>query len=382
MKTDKFLLDDQGEEVRLQISIHPKNTKLWQDYQDKKAHTPMLFPTEGAKALGVSELELLLASPNSTYLGRDCRAMLADLHQLGEVENIVRNDFAVHEKQAQFIHLKIGETMGLSLGDGAFDLRFFMNHWQHMLAIANTEGKRPSYCIAFFDGLGQAIDKVFLKDINDEKITTWQNLVNQYADTTTKCIELKKIQPQGLWQLHKLSDEHKANFHQDWLAMTDIHQFHKILSNYALDRMSSYHQAPEGFAKQVSPKAIEVLFRQLAEKQVPMMTFVGNTGVVQIETSVPRNIVRFNERMDNWINIIDKDEHKFTLHLNDGAISQVWWIKRPNEVDFTTAFECFDDKGNSIVTFFGVRTEGVQQDTNWQTIAQTLADEYAQTPDF
>lgn len=32
-----------------------KNTTLWQTYQAKKADMPMLFPTEGAKLLGVSE---------------------------------------------------------------------------------------------------------------------------------------------------------------------------------------------------------------------------------------------------------------------------------------------------------------------------------------
>lgn len=373
MKTDKFLLDEAQETILLDVVVQPKNDALWQSYQAKKENAPMLFPLEGAKALGVSELELLLASPYSTYLGNDCRAMLDELHILGEVENIVRNDFAVHEKQAQFINLKIGDVMGLSMGEGAFDLRFFMKRWQHILAIANTDGKRPSYCIAFFDGLGQAIDKVFLKDIDDEKVATWQKLVDKYTDNQTQSIQLQKIPHQNAWQLHTLSDEQKADFHRDWLAMTDIHQFHKILSNYELDRASSYHQSPEGYAKQVSPKIIEALFHQLSEQQIAMMTFVGNTGIVQIDASTPKHI----KRLGDWINILDKGDNKFTLHLNDNAISQAWWIKRPNDVDFTTAFECFDDKGNSIVTFFGVRTEGTKQDEKWQTLAEQLANEFA-----
>ena len=47
------------------LSTLSKNDALWQTYQQQKAKDRMLFPTEGAAALGASELELLLASPNS-----------------------------------------------------------------------------------------------------------------------------------------------------------------------------------------------------------------------------------------------------------------------------------------------------------------------------
>ena len=155
--------------------------------------------------------------------------------------------------------------------------------------------------------------------------------------------------------------------------MTDIHQFHPILSKYELDRASSYHQAPEGMVQAVKPTAIAALFERLREQSVGSMIFVGNTGIVQIESGKTHNIVR----MGDWLNILDKKEKNFTLHLNDAALSQVWYIKRPNSDGYTTAFEAFDQKGNSIITIFGERHEGQAQCPKWQALAFELAQEFA-----
>lgn len=151
MKTDKYLLSNYEQtEQSITLNTTEKNDTLWQAYQAKKAETPMLFPTEGAIALGVSEFELLLSSPHSRYLGENCREMLLELHTLGVMESIVRNEFCVHEKQGVYRNLEIGKTMGLALGEGdGLDLRIFMQKFKHMLAIINPDKKNPSYCIAF-----------------------------------------------------------------------------------------------------------------------------------------------------------------------------------------------------------------------------------------
>ena len=66
------------------LSLSKKNTELWQQYQALKAKTPMLFPTEGAAALGTSEFELMLASPYSQYMGDQCKAVLKQFENLKE----------------------------------------------------------------------------------------------------------------------------------------------------------------------------------------------------------------------------------------------------------------------------------------------------------
>lgn len=374
MKTDKFLLSSTAPSVA-SVSFDPthKDDTLWQTYQAKKADTPMLFPTEGAKLLGVSEFELLLSSPNSTYLGDDCRAMLLRLYELGQVENIVRNEFAVHEKTGQFLGLELGQTMGMALNEGGLDLRVFLNHFKFMLAIANT-GDKPSYQIAFFDEYGQAVDKVFLNPISDEKIALWQTLCDDFARTVTPSpIEVLRPDVQGDWQIKHLDDAQKATFHHDWLSMTDIHQFYKILSNHQLDRQSSYVNAPDGYATRLRPAVLEVLLNRASEQALPIMIFVGNTGMVQIYSGTVKHI----KKMGAWLNIMDKKHSQFTLHLNDESIDSVWWVKRPNSDGYTTALEAFDKYGNSIITFFGERIEGQKQDPNWTALADALAGEFA-----
>ncbi|AWY20769.1 hemin-degrading factor [Moraxella bovis] len=374
MKTDKFLLNSTAPKVA-SITLEPfqKNTTLWQTYQAKKADMPMLFPTEGAKLLGVSEFELLLSSPNSVYLGSDCRPMLLRLHELGQVENIVRNEFAVHEKTGQFLGLELGQTMGMALNQGGLDLRVFLNHFKFMLAIVATDDK-PSYQIAFFDEFGQAVDKVFLNPITDEKITLWQTLTADFAKTVQKTsIEVLYPEIQGNWQVKHLDENQKADFHHDWLAMTDIHQFYKILSTYQLDRQSSYVNAPSNYTKRLNPKVLESLLSRASEQALPLMIFVGNTGMVQIYAGTIKNI----KKIGHWLNIMDKKYSQFTLHLNDKMIESVWWIRRPHSDGYTIALEGFDKHGNSIITIFGERTEGQKQDPNWQVFAEALAAEFA-----
>lgn len=374
MKTDKFLINSTAPSVA-SVSFDPthKDDTLWQTYQAKKADTPMLFPTEGAKLLGVSEFELLLSSPTSRYLGGECRAMLLRLYELGQVENIVRNEFAVHEKTGQFLGLELGQTMGMALNEGGLDLRVFLNHFKFMLAIANT-GDKPSYQIAFFDEYGQAVDKVFLNPVSDEKIALWQTLCNDFARTVTPSpIEVLRPDTQGDWQVKHLDDAQKATFHHDWLSMTDIHQFYKILSNHQLDRQSSYVNAPDGYATRLRPQVLEPLLSRASEQALPIMIFVGNTGMVQIYSGTVKHI----KKMGAWLNIMDKKHSQFTLHLNDESIESVWWVKRPNSDGYTTALEAFDKYGNSIITFFGERIEGQKQDPNWTALADDLAGEFA-----
>lgn len=374
MKTDKYLLSnhEQTEQI-ITLNTTQKNDTLWQSYQAKKAETPMLFPTEGAIALGVSEFELLLSSPHSRYLGENCREMLLELHTLGVVESIVRNEFCVHEKQGVYRNLEIGKVMGLALGEGdGLDLRIFMQKWKHMLAIINPDKKNPSYCIAFFDQNGHAINKAFLTKFDDEILTIWQNLTDKYAKTAPNNIEILSILPQDEWIFHPLNDEDKQNFGKDWLAMTDVHQFHGILGKYELDRASGYVQAPDGMTTAVRPDVIEALLEKLTSEQVNSMIFVGNTGLVQIFAGALHHV----KRMGDWINIMDKKQTGFTMHLKDKALSQVWFIKRPHNDGFTSAFEGFDKKGNSILAIFGERHEGQAQDPKWQALAQSLADEF------
>lgn len=358
------------------ISLTQKNTTLWQDYQDKKAQTPMLFPTEGAAALGVSEFELVLAAPHSQYMGGQCKEVLKQFEDFGQVESIVRNTLAVHEKTAAYNNLKIGDKMGLALNVGGLDLRFFMWRWQHMLAVTDlSRADQPSYSIQFYDEQGSAIDKVYLRELTTENIERWQNMIQERINAIhTHELTLTPLTPLNQWKYKALTDDKCTKLQQEWRDMKDVHQFHGLLQRLEIDRASSYYQAPEQMTQQLSIDAVAATFEQARDAKCAIMIFVGNSGMVQIQTGTVQTL----KRMGDWLNILDKDHNDFTLHLKDQALAQVWCVKRPTKDGIVTCIEGFDSHGTSIFSIFGQRIEGTPELEAWQDIMANIVEEYSQ----
>ena len=359
------------------LSLTKKNTALWQQYQALKEKIPMLFPTEGATALGVSEFELMLASPYSQYIGDQCKAVLKQFETFGDMESIVRNELAVHEKMAPYHNLKLGEKMGLALNVGGLDLRFFMWQWQHMLAVTDTSrADKPSYSIQFYNAQGAAIDKVYLRELSDENIASWQAMIEaQLRTVNTETLTLEVQAPLSEWRYKVLSEAERTQLQQGWQAMTDVHQFHTLLKNLDIDRASSYYQAPDQMTQQLDISAVEAVFTHARDAKCPIMIFVGNSGLVQIQTGTVQTL----KRMGDWFNILDKDHNDFTLHLKDRALAQVWCVKRPTKDGIVTCIEGFDGHGVSIFSVFGQRLEDTPELAEWQQIVATVVKEHAYT---
>lgn len=363
----------------LALPIRSKNSALWQQYQEKKAQERMMFPTEAAKVLGVSEFELMLASPYSRYIGDQCKSMLQQFEALGRLESIVRNDLAVHEKIGEYQNLKLGDKMGLAVNVGGLDLRFFMSRWRHMLAVSDTsKPDKPVYSIQFFDEMGNAINKVYLRDVTDVRLQQWQALIEaqlqlwQQNNPDVEQIELVAATPKGQWQLKALSPTELNTLQSEWQAITDVHQFHFLLEKLAIDRASSFHQAPAGMAVELQADAIEALLEKVKDQQCPIMIFVGNTGMVQIQTGLVHKLVR----MGDWINIMDKAHTDFTLHLKDKALKQLWCVKRPTADGMVTCIEGFDEFGTSVLSIFGQRLEGQAELPLWHSITDEMMSTY------
>ncbi|WP_019673257.1 ChuX/HutX family heme-like substrate-binding protein [Psychrobacter lutiphocae] len=382
---------DTNSQTDLETNLQPsaqnqtkKNSALWQRYQQLKVNDHFLFPLEGAKKLNVSEFELLLASPYSQYLGTDCRHVLQQLTDFNKVESIVRNELAVHEKIGKLENVKLGKHMGIALNVGGLDLRFFIERWQYMLAITDvskaTHEIPGSFSIQFFDDKGAAIAKVFLRDYSQTAVTQWQSLISEQALTEPQQIakviaNLPTPKASPAWKYKALTTQDKQSLQQQWRQMQDVHQFHFILKNLNLDRASSYRQAPDGMTQQLEPQAIDSLLNLAQQSGQPIMTFVGNNGVVQIQTGAVHQI----KRIGDWINILDKDQTNFTLHLKDNALAQVWCVKRPTKDGVVTCIEGFDETGKSIISFFGQRQEGEAEKTYWQQMCAQLVKQHSLT---
>ena len=358
------------------LSFTQKNTALWQDYQEKKAQSPMLFPTEGAAALGVSEFELMLASPYSQYMGGHCQEVLKQFENFGQVESIVRNALAVHEKTAPYNNLKLGDKMGLALNVGGLDLRFFMWRWQHMLAVTDlSRADKPSYSIQFYDEQGSAIDKVYLRELTTENIERWQGMIQEQIDNLNSDeLTLTPSTPLSQWKYKALTHDKCAELQQGWRDMSDVHQFHRLLQRLEIDRASSYYQAPEEMTQQLNIDAVEATFEQARDAKCPIMILVGNSGMVQIQPGTVQTI----KRMGDWLNILDKGHKDFTLHLKDKALAKVWCVKRPTKDGIVTCIEGFDSHGTSVISIFGQRIEGTPELDVWQKIVAKIVEYHSQ----
>lgn len=338
---------------------------LWQQYLHKKETAGKLyFPREGAVDLGVSEGALLATAPNTVYLGTNMRAIILKLATLGKVECVVRNQLAVHEKIGVYENVSLAATSGLALNIGGLDLRFFLKRWHHALAVCLEHGNELVRSIQFFDEFGVCIQKVFLRD--ETKLAQWQALVDEFS--VAKMPEFIHTPMPAVAEVGALSLERELAFQERWLELKDVHHFTGLLETFDLDRQQSYRHAPKGMAKQVDNGIWEKVFNQVKDNGMELMIFVGNRGVVQIQTGKVHHVVRSH----GYLNILDRAEENFTLHLKDDEIVETWVVRRPIRDGVVTCIEGFDARRKSSIILFGRRQEGEIELPEWENITSEL----------
>ncbi|WP_037585352.1 hemin-degrading factor [Stenoxybacter acetivorans] len=338
---------------------------LWQQYLgNKQTAGQYYFPREGAAALCVSEGELVADSPNTQYLGCAIRDIVLKLHTLGTVKSIVRNGLAVHEKQGVYENVSLSSGSGLSLNIGGLDLRFFPQHWHHALAVSEPNGNRISHSIQFYDDYGTALQKVFLCD--ESKLPEWQILIDAFrveGKPEFKYGALPMVIPAAA-----LTPEREPAFQERWQELKDVHHFVGLLENFQLDRQQSYRHAPHGSTQQLDNGIWETVLHEVHDSGMELMIFVGNRGLVQIQTGAVHKIVR----TDSYLNILDSKTEGFNLHLKDDEITETWVVRRPIRDGFVTCIEGFDDRRKTVIQFFGRRQEGETELAAWQKITNQL----------
>lgn len=347
-----------------------------------RAEQPKLGIRDAAKELNVSEAELLATGIGSTATRladttNAPREIMRRALDLGKVMALTRTENGVievtgvatriakqgkdeintgakdAEKEARELNIA-GGYLG-----GPIDLRFHFAKWQHAFAVVQPgRDGAVSRSLQFFDENGTAIHKVYLKD--DSKVAVFDKLVADFrhpqqdgklaiaaaplkaADTPDASVDVKEFQ-------------------QAWKDMSDVHQFNRIVSEFKLSREQALRLAPAGAVQKVAPQAVRQLLEQAAAKQVPIMAFVGNGGVTQIYSGKIGKV----QETGGYFNVLDPD---FNLHLRDKAFRAGYVLQRAG----VTSVEFYDDKGELVVTFFGVRERGKPQPQPWLDLAAGL----------
>tara|TARA_R100000027_G_scaffold67755_1_gene68586 strand:+ start:11810 stop:12862 length:1053 start_codon:yes stop_codon:yes gene_type:complete len=335
-------------------------------YTALKREEPRLRIRDAATRLDVGEAELVAlgCGTSATRLSvRDWHAFVRDLKSLGKVMVLTRNEFCVHEKTGHYEFIpEEGDHVGLVTGKD-IDLRLFYGCWNSAFAVEIEDGRGNTMrSFQIFDSAGTAIHKVYLR--NDEGLAAFNELVEKYRSEDQGDVQVAKPV-----EARKVGTEPSAETCEallaDWAALEDTHQFFMMLRRHKVSRIHAIKAAEGRFTQRVNNSASTYILEAAAEKDVPIMVFVGNEGCIQIHTGP----VKRTARMGDWMNVMDPG---FNLHLLESGIDSSWIVEKPTKDGTVTALEVLDKDGETIVQFFGERKPGAPERDDWRELVEGL----------
>lgn len=334
--------------------------ELKEKWDALKAENPHLRIRNAALELGVSEADLLVTNIGSgvTVLKPEFQNILSEVEQLGKVMALTRNDECVHERKGTYLNGDFSSPHAQLFVGEDIDLRIFLNSWKFAFAV--VEGDKKS--LQFFGKDGLALHKIYLtKESNAEAFDV---IVEKYkAEDQNEVFTFEAIAPKPA---EKPDSEIDAEgFKKAWIELKDTHEFFMMTRKFGVTRTQALRLAPEGFAKKIDNAKVVNILEDASEKNVPIMAFVGNRGIIQIHTGNVKKTLWHQQ----WFNVMDPD---FNLHLDVTKITEVWIVKKPTEDGEVTAIEVFNKEGDFIVQFFGKRKPGIPELQEWKDLVAEL----------
>jgi len=337
--------------------------KRWAQF---RAENPQVRIRDAAAKLGTSEAELLATEIGETVvrLNEDFPELLQELHTLGRIMALTRNDEIVHERKGEYKNVEIMNghgKMGLVLGDD-IDLRIFFAGWHFGFAVTSESPRGAARSFQFFDRDGTAVHKVFLTDASD--LAAYENLVGKYRrDDRSRTIN---VSPKP----EKLADKPDAEidveeFRRAWAELKDTHDFFPLLKKFGVGREQALRLADREMAFTVAADAYKYVLEKASETKLPIMIFVGNDGIIQIHTGEIKNVTEARD----WFNVMDE---RFNLHINQSEIASTWIVRKPTADGVVSSLEIFNRQGKNIALFFGKRKPGIPEKAEWRELLATI----------
>ncbi len=355
---------------------------LAERWQALQIEQPKLGLRDAALKLGSSEAQLLALSVGSTVTRLQegelvPREIMRRALDLGKVLALTRNEHGVLERTGVATRLKPQEPIigldadkeqeraarlrniaGGYLG-GPIDLRFTFRHWQHAFAVVQP-GKDGvlSRSLQFFDGQGNAVHKLYVK--SEAGVPVFEQLVAEFRHPQQQApLRITAAAPRAVEKPDAAIDV--KEFRLAWEELSDVHQFNRLLGEFGVSREQALRLAPAGAARPIAPQAVRQLLEQAASQQLEMMAFLGNQGAIQIFSGKIGTV----REAGGWFNVLDPE---FNLHLRDSAFRSAYVIRRAG----VTSVEFFDQHGDLVVSFFGVRERAQPQSQSWLDLTAAL----------
>jgi putative hemin transport protein len=334
--------------------------ELKEKWETLKAENPHLRIRNAAEQLGVSEAELLATNVGNgvTVLKSDFSDLLREVVKLNKVMALTRNDECVHERKGVYLNPDFSSPHAQLFVGEDIDLRIFISSWKFGFSVA--EGDRKS--LQFFGKDGLALHKIYLtKDSSEAEfdvLTEKYKAENQSAEIVTETVPAKAKEKAD-------SEIDVAGFQQAWKDLKDTHDFFMMLRKFGVTRTQALRLAPEGYATKIENSKVVNVLEDASEKQLPIMIFVGNRGIIQIHTGEVNKTLWHQQ----WFNVMDPD---FNLHLDTTKIAETWITKKPTEDGEVNSVEVFNKEGDFIVQFFGKRKPGIPELQGWKDLIAGL----------
>jgi len=334
--------------------------ELKEKWEVLKAENPHLRIRNAAEQLGVSEAELLMTNVGDevTILKPEFANILTEVEKLGKVMALTRNDECVHERKGTYLNGDFSSPHAQLFVGEDIDLRIFQNHWKFAFAV--VEGDRKS--LQFFGKDGLALHKIYVT--KDSNVEAFDPIVAQFtAENQTETFQFEATVPKAP---EKDDSEIDAEgFKKAWTELKDTHDFFMMTRKFGVSRTQALRLAPEGYAKKIDTSKVVNVLEDASEKNLPIMIFVGNRGIIQIHTGEVKKTMWHQQ----WFNVMDPD---FNLHLDVTKIAEAWIVKKPTEDGEVTAIEVFNKEGDFIVQFFGKRKPGIPELQEWKDLVADL----------
>ncbi|MES0812211.1 ChuX/HutX family heme-like substrate-binding protein [Roseibium sp. SCPC15] len=345
-----------------QISFEEKPSAA--EIREARAQNPKMRERDLAQILGISEAEFV-----ASFVGYGVHRieprfenLFPGLQEVGEVMALTRNESAVHEKIGPFEQFINGKRAALMLGE-QIDTRMFPANWIHGFAVEKSDGKEVRRSLQFFDAHGDAVQKIHAR--TDTDLVAWNKLVGQLTLEDQSVDTLPEPTPAEPFSRKLPATGVEEVLQERWQAMTDPHQFHGLLRELELDRVSAFELVGDAWAWPLDTGSVPALLRLAALESIPIMCFVGNRGCIQIHSGPVETVMTKGP----WINVMDPNFH---LHLRTDHIYEVWAVRKPADIGHVTSVEAYNSDGEQIIQFFGVRGEGNAERSDWRGLAENL----------
>lgn len=315
-----------------------------------------------AISVGISEAELISAYctiGKAKKLRIDVATLLESAPLLGTVMALTRNEYAVHEVTGHVEKVVQNQNTPITLGE--IDLRIFAKQWKFGFEYEMPILGKPTKSLQFFDQYGVAIFKLYSQ--NTTNMEEWNKLVEKLLDEDQS--PGLEVLPVSIPIQHDKIELDVEQFRDRWRNMTDVHQLHKIISDFKINRCDAVKYVGREFANELEVEAVEMMLNRVAQQEIPIMCFVGNRGCIQIFSGQVKNI----KQMGPWLNVLDQ---KFDLHLLISGIDSVWSVRKPTRDGYVSSLEVFDKNGEMITQFFGLRKESQKEREDWRSILKSL----------